>query len=59
MPMFSSRTFMVSDVTFKSLICFEFVFVHSVKEISSLIILHIAVVLQSLSRIQLFDLMAD
>ena len=52
--MFSSRTFMVSDVTFKSLICFEFVFVHSVKEISSLIILHIAVVLQSLSRIQLF-----
>ena len=42
-----------------SLICFGFVFVHSVKEKSSLILLHIAAVLQSLSRIQLFNLMDD
>ena len=27
LPMFSSRSFMVSGLTFKSLICFEFIFV--------------------------------
>ena len=58
MPMFPFRTFMISDVTFKSLICFEFVFVHRVKEKSSLILLHI-VVLQSLSCAQLFNPMED
>ena len=29
--MFSSRSFMVSDLTFKSLIYFKFIFVHSVR----------------------------
>ena len=57
--MFFPRTFMVSDITFKPLICFGFVFVRSVKEKSSLILLHIAAVLQSLSHIQLFNLMDD
>ena len=41
--MFSSRSFTVSGLTFRSLIHFEFVFVYGVRECSNFIILHIAV----------------
>ena len=34
LPMFSSRSFIVSDLTFRSLIHFEFIFVCGVKTIS-------------------------
>ena len=43
LPMFSSRIFMVSGLTFKSLSHFEFIFVHDLRELSNLILLHIAV----------------
>ena len=43
MPMFSSRSFTVSDLTFRSLIHFEFIFVYSVRECSNFIPLHVAV----------------
>ena len=33
-PMFSSRSFMVSDLTFRSLIHFEFIFAYGVRECS-------------------------
>ena len=42
-PMFSSRIFMVSGLTFKSLIHFEFIFVYGVREQTTLILLHVAV----------------
>ena len=42
LPMFF-YTFLVSDLIFKTLIHFEFVFVHGVKEQSSFILLHVAV----------------
>ena len=41
--MFSSRGFIVSSLTFRSLIHFEFIFVDSVKECSDFILLHVAV----------------
>ena len=34
LPMFSSRSFIVSGLMFRSLIHFEFIFVHGVKECS-------------------------
>ena len=43
LPMFSSRSFMVSGLTFKFLIYFEFIFVYSVRKSSSLILLHAAI----------------
>nr|KAF6456815.1 hypothetical protein HJG63_011465 [Rousettus aegyptiacus] len=43
LPMFSSRSFMVSGLTFKSLTYFEFIFVYGVKELSSFILLHVSV----------------
>ena len=42
LPMFSSRTFMVSQLTFKSFIHLEFIFVYGVSWWSSFIFLHIA-----------------
>ena len=42
-PMFSSRSFMVSDLTFRSLIHFEFIFVYVVRECSNFILLHVVV----------------
>src|SRR3712207_8925695 len=42
LPMFSSRSFMVSGLTFKSLIHFELIFVHGVREWSTFILLHVA-----------------
>ena len=39
LPMFSSRSFIVSGLTFRSLIHFEFIFVYSVRKCSSFIVL--------------------
>ena len=39
--MFSSRTFTVSGLTFRSLIHFEFNFVYGVRKCSSFILLHV------------------
>ena len=43
LPMFSSQSFIVSGLTFTSLIHFEFIFVHGVRECSNFILLHVAV----------------
>ena len=43
LPMFSSKSFIVSSLTFRSLIHFEFIFVYGVRECSNLILLHVAV----------------
>ena len=42
LPMFSSKSFTVSGLTFRSLIHFEFVFVYGVRKCSNFILLHIA-----------------
>ena len=41
--MFSARNFMVYDLTFRSLIHFEFVFVCGMRVYSNCILLHVAV----------------
>ena len=41
LPMFSSRSFIVSGLTFRSLIPFEFIFVHGVRKRSSFILLQV------------------
>ena len=41
--MFSSKSFIVSDLTFRSLIHFEFIFVCGVRRCSDFIPLHVAV----------------
>ena len=41
LPMFSSRSFIVSGLTFRSLIHFEFTFVYGVRKCSSFILLHV------------------
>ena len=43
LPMFSSRSFMVSVLAFRSLIHFEFIFVYGVREYSNFKFLHVAV----------------
>ena len=43
LPVFSYRSFMVSGLTFKSLIHFEFIFIFGVRECSNFILLHVAV----------------
>ena len=43
LPMFSSRSFIVSGLTFRSLINFEFIFVYNVRKCSNFILLHVAV----------------
>ena len=43
LPMFSSRSFIVSGIIFRSLIHFEFIFVCGVTECSNFILLHVAV----------------
>ena len=43
LPMFSSKSFIVSGLRFSSLIHFEFIFVYGVKECSSFIFLYVAV----------------
>ena len=42
-PMFSSKSFMVSGLIFRSLIHLEFIFVHGFKKCSNFILLHVAV----------------
>ena len=42
-PMFSSKSFIVPGLTFKSLIYLEFIFVYGVRECSNFILLHVAV----------------
>ena len=41
LPMFSSKGFIVSGLTFRSLIHFEFIFVHGVRKCSSFILLQV------------------
>ena len=41
LPMFSSRSFIVSGLTFRSLIHFEFICVYGVRKCSSFILLHV------------------
>ena len=43
LPMFSSKSFIVSGLTFRSLIHFKFIFVYSVRKCSNFILLHEAV----------------
>ena len=43
LPMFSSKSIIVSDLTFRSLMHFEFIFVYGVRECSNFILLHVAV----------------
>ena len=43
LPMFSSKSFIVSGLTFRSLIHFEFIFVDGVSQFSNFILLHVAV----------------
>ena len=43
LPMFSSKSFIVSGLTFRSLIHFKFIFVYGVRKCSNLILLHVAV----------------
>ena len=41
LPMLSSRSFIVSDLIFRSLIHFEFIFVYGVRKCSSFILLQV------------------
>ena len=43
LPVFSSKSFIVSGLTFKSLIYFESIFMHGVGKCSIFILLHVAV----------------
>ena len=48
LPIFSSRSFIVSGLTFRSLIHFEFIFVYDVRKCSNLILSHVVVSLSEL-----------
>ena len=41
LPMFSSRSFIVSGLTFRSLLYFDFIFVYGVRKCSSFILLQV------------------
>ena len=41
--MFSSKSFIVSGLTFRSLMHFEFIFVYGVRKCSNFILLHVAI----------------
>ena len=43
LPMFSSKSFIVSGLTFRSLIYFEFIFVYGVRKCSNFTLLYVAV----------------
>ena len=43
LPMFSSRSFIVSSLIFRTLIHFEFIFVYDIKECYNFILLYVAV----------------
>ena len=42
LPMFSSKSFIVSGLTFRSVIHFECIFVYGVRKYSNFILLHVA-----------------
>ena len=42
LPMFSSKIFIFSDLTFRSIIHFEFIFVYGVRKCGSFILLKVA-----------------
>ena len=48
LPMFSSKSFIVSGLTFRSLVHFEFMFLYAVRKYSNLILLNVAVQLKRL-----------
>jgi hypothetical protein len=52
LPMFSSKNFIVSVLTFRSLIHLEFIFVDGVRECSDFILIHVAVQLSHLSLLR-------
>ena len=57
LPMFSSKSFIVSGLTFRSLIHFEFIFVYGARKCCNFILLHVAVQSSqhhSLKRLSLF-----
>ena len=39
---FSSKSFIISDLAFRSLIHFEYIFIYGVRECSNFILLHVA-----------------
>ena len=43
LPMFSSKIFIVSGLTFRTLIHFEFIFVCGIRKCSNFILFHVAV----------------
>ena len=43
LPMFSFKSFIVSGLTFRSLIHFEFIFVYGIRKCSNFILLHVSV----------------
>ena len=43
LPMFSFRSFVLSDFIFSSLIHFAFIFVHGMRECSNFILIHVSV----------------
>ena len=43
LPMFSSKSFIISGLTFRSLIYFGFIFVYGVRKCSNFILLHVAI----------------
>ena len=43
LPVFSSKSFIVSGVIFRSLIHFEFIFLYGVRECSNFVLSHVAV----------------
>ena len=43
LPMFSSKSFEVSGLTFRSLVHVEFIFAYGVRKCSNFILLHVAV----------------
>ena len=43
LPVFSSKSFIVSGLTFRSLVRFEFIFVYGVRKCSNVILLHLVV----------------
>ena len=55
--MFSSRNFIVSSLTFRSLIYFEFTFVYCVRECSDFTLLHVAVQFSQLHFVKRLSLL--
>ena len=42
LPMFSSKSFIVSGLTFRSLIHFEFIFVYGIRKFSVIVVSHLS-----------------